>query len=204
MTTQSPGYEELSACLAANDSDLGAAECQAIVSAILCLQNEIDIGLWSRRLLSGDLEANTDEAPPESAFHDQDLTLIKNLISDTLQQLNDPDLSFTPLLPEEDDGIEERSAALGEWCQGYLYGLGLGGLKSFDHLSEQAREFTQDLIQISRLEIESQESEANENAFFEIVEYVRMGVLMMRDELLAGDRSTGQAPTPTESKITLH
>ena len=206
MSTQSPGYEELTACLASNDSDFSAAECHAILCGVLSCQNAIDAEDWGRRILSGELEADPNEGPLGTNIHEQDVQMLKGLIADTIQQLDDPEFGFFPLLPEDDDSIEDRSAALGEWSQGYLYGLSLGGLKEFKHLSEQAQEFAQDLVQISSLEIETEESEANEEAFFEIFEYVRMGVLAMRDEISPSEDAPKPPSNddPTEQKITFH
>ncbi len=194
MSTHCPGYEELTACLNANNSDLTAAECHAITSAMLSCQGSLDEQSWARRILSGELEADPSEAPLGSSLHEQDIELIARLATDTQAQLQDPELTFSPLLPDDDDSIEERSVALSEWCHGYLYGLSLGGLKEFKHLSEQAQEFIRDIVEISALEVASDETEANEAALFEVIEYLRMGVLMIRDEL----SSSTPSPTPDE------
>ncbi len=197
MSTQAPGYEELSACLNANNSDLTAAESHAVICGLLSCQSRLDAEEWSRRILSGELESDPGEGRPGSHIHEQDIEMFKRLIADTEQQLADPELGFLPLLPDDDDTIEERSAALGEWCHGYLYGLSLGGLKEFKHLSEQAQEFARDIVEISSLEVADEESEANEAAFFEVVEYLRMGVLMMRDEIAPPQTSGGDQPDTT-------
>ncbi len=196
MSTQPPEYEELTACLNANHSDLTAAECHAVVCGILSCQSSLNGDEWSRRILSGELEAEPGENPIGSHLHEQDVEMVKRLITETTTQLDDPELGFFPLLPDDDDSIEERSAALSEWCHGYLYGLSLGGLKEFKHLSEQAQEFARDIVEISGLEVASEESEANEEAFFEVVEYLRMGVLMMRDEILPSDNAPAKGEPP--------
>ncbi len=196
MSTQPPGYEELTACLNANNSDLTAAECHAVLCGILSCQTTLNADEWSRRILSGELEAEPGENPVVSHIHEQDVEMVKRLIADAMVQLEDPELGFFPLLPDDDDSIEERSAALSEWCHGYLYGLSLGGLKEFKQLSEQAQEFAQDIVEISGLEVASEDTEANEEAFFEVVEYLRMGVLMMRDEISPPDA----APAGTKSE----
>lgn len=196
MNAQAPQYDELAACLATYDGEIEAAECHGIVCGLLSYHHEIDDSDWSRRILSGELDAAPGEFEGLSTIHTQDIEILKNLIADSVKQLNDPELSFMPLLPSDDDSMEERSAALGEWCQGYLYGLTLAGVKEFTSLPEQAQEFAKDLIDISQLEINPDETEENEKAFFEVMEYVRLGALMMRDEMSATKQNDSK-PKPT-------
>ena len=59
-----------------------------------------------------------------------------------------------------------------------------------DALSEEAKEAIDDLQQIGRAEISSgqDENEEDETAFAEIVEYVRVVVLMMREDFRGPDQ----------------
>jgi len=103
----------------------------------------------------------------------------------TLQQLEDEEFSFVLWLPDDEESLEERTIALAQWCSGFLAGLASGG--QLDALSEEAREAIEDLQQIARAEISSpglgvDESEEDEVAFTEIVEYVRVVALMMRED----------------------
>ncbi len=196
-TANPPDHDELTRCLDANESDMGASECHGIVTALLLCQNPLDTATWSRRILSGELESDPSEGGA-AIPHPDDMALVGRLMDETRERLDDPELGFAPLLPDEEASIEERSAALREWVQGFLYGLGLGGLKEFDQLSEQAREFSRDLLQIGNLEVADEESEESEKALFEIVEYVRMGVLVLRDEL------SPLARTEPADRATLH
>lgn len=135
---------------------------------------------WARRLLSGGWEA---QAPIHVTASDEDWEIARNLYDVTVAQLDNPDLEFSLLLPDDDEPLLARSVALGEWCEGFLYGLSLGGVKDFSMFSEETREFAEDLVDISRLEQEPDDSEENESALFDIIEYVRMGVIMLHDEL---------------------
>ena len=68
---------------------------------------------------------------------------------------------------------------------GRLAGLACGG--QLDALSEEAKEAIEDLQQISRAEMSSpgrdeSESEEDETAFAEIVEYVRVVALLMHED----------------------
>jgi len=103
----------------------------------------------------------------------------------TMRQLEDDEFGFFLWLPDDDEPLEERSIALAQWCSGFLAGLASGG--QLDALSEEAREAIEDLQQIARAEISSPgpgggESEEDEEALTEIVEYVRVVVLMMHED----------------------
>jgi uncharacterized protein YgfB (UPF0149 family) len=103
----------------------------------------------------------------------------------TVQQLADEDMGFELWLPDDDALLVDRTAALAQWCSGFLAGLASGG--PFEVLSEEADEAIADLQQIARAELTvpeggDQGSEEDEVAFTEIVEYVRVVTLMMRED----------------------
>lgn len=103
----------------------------------------------------------------------------------TAAQLEDEEMGFVLWLPEDEDPLEDRTVALARWCSGFLAGLGSGG--QIDSLSEEAREAIGDLQEIARAELSSsaagrEGSEEDEQAFAEIVEYVRVVAMTMREE----------------------
>jgi len=105
----------------------------------------------------------------------------------TLAQLEDEYMGFRLWLPEDDEPLEERTIALAQWCSGFLAGLGSGG--QLDALSEDSREAIDDLQQIARAEMSAGADaasgdglEEDEAAYTEIVEYVRVVALTMRED----------------------
>ncbi len=89
-----------------------------------------------------------------------------------------------PLLPADDAPIGERAQALGEWCQGFLYGLGTSVLPDPEHLPEPVAEVVRDLTAITRVGADPDESEEeNEQAYAELVEFVRVAVQLLHEEL---------------------
>lgn len=101
----------------------------------------------------------------------------------TSQQMDDEDMGFTLWLPNDDEPLEERTLSLAQWCSGFL--VGLASVGSMETLSEEAQEAIEDLQQIARAELSGggDADEEDENAFVEIVEYVRVVALMMREDL---------------------
>lgn len=93
-------------------------------------------------------------------------------------------LQFAPLLPEDELPLAERAQALGEFCQGFLYGLGTSALPDPEALPEQVAEIVRDLGAITHVGADPEESEEdNEQAYAELVEFVRVGVQLLFDEL---------------------
>ena len=107
------------------------------------------------------------------------------------------DLSFAPLLPDDDALMEERLSALAHWCQSFLTGLAAGlsrrGIQSLKALPDEAQEIIQDFAAIAQLETElaDDEPEEGEASFVELEEYVKVGALLVTSLINdAGDDTT--------------
>ena len=74
-------------------------------------------------------------------------------------------------------------AALKKWCDGFLFGLALAGVKDMSELPEDSFEVLQDIVTISQVTEEDEEDELNEVSYLDIIEYVRMGILLINEEL---------------------
>ena len=100
----------------------------------------------------------------------------------TLHELGCEELTFSPLLPDEDNTLAEQAEALGQWCSGFLSGFGLAGLAE-SAISEEASSALKDIAQISLVQTEElADNEETERDLFEICEYVRMVTLMLFNE----------------------
>jgi uncharacterized protein YgfB (UPF0149 family) len=88
------------------------------------------------------------------------------------------------LLPDDECAIDQRAAALGAWCQGFLYGLGSSRLGDTAKLPGEAGEIVRDLMEITRVGVDGRDSqESNESAYAELVEFVRVGVQLLFEDL---------------------
>ncbi len=76
--------------------------------------------------------------------------------------------------------LREQANTLVDWCQGFLVGLGLSSVQTSD---EQVLEMIKDISEISQLEADLLDNEENAQDFYEIVEFVRMGVLFIQETL---------------------
>jgi len=93
-------------------------------------------------------------------------------------------MQFSLLMPDDEEPIELRTEALTLWCNGFVYGLGTSGAPDPEQLPGDAGEIVRDLAQIMRAGVDEREGlEANEAALAELVEFVRVGVQVVFEEL---------------------
>lgn len=151
------------------------------------IQNPADV----HGTLTGMLCVN-DNANPLAALDDEPDESIREALSAlremTLEGLFDSDLSFAPLLPDDEVALTARVHGLARWCSGFLYGLASqqGETEDFDlsRLSPEAGEVIKDLTELSRVGLSDEDSdESAEVDYAELVEYVRVGVQMIFMEL---------------------
>ena len=108
----------------------------------------------------------------------------EELLNSTRAQLMDEELGFSLWLPNDEEILEERTMALAQWCSGFLAGLGSSGDETLKAMSDEANDALKDMQQISTADVtDTAESEEDEIAYAEIVEYVRIVVLMIREDL---------------------
>ena len=161
------------------------AELHGLLCGLLCAEGELERDRW----LQLAREALADGV--ELAMPVQDL--LAKLLDYGVAQLNDPDGSATLLLPDDEAPLSRRVDALGHWCQGLLYGLGMGHVEQSCLLSMESREFLRDVADIAQAGLDQAvTSEEDEMAYVEVVEYLRIGLLIIHHDLcltLASDAS---------------
>ena len=169
-------YEQLQGALQSADADSSAAESHGAICGIICASGPVDAMLWLEQLLG---EGNTVSASAQSAQR-----LLTELYSESLLHLDDGDLGLVLLLPDDNAPLPQRSQALGEWCRGFLFGLALGGVSEDQAEKGDLAEIMHDFYEVSNTRFEHEVAdEDEESAYAEIVEYVRMSVLLCREEL---------------------
>jgi uncharacterized protein YgfB (UPF0149 family) len=122
--------------------------------------------------------------------------LLRQFRDETIAALTDLQSVFTPMLPDDSVGLAERAAALGAWCEGFLYGLA-GRIKlNLRECSEEVREIVKDFTEFTRSSLDSgDDDEGEENAYAELVEYVRVGAQLVFMELHPRHGAPGASPT---------
>ena len=137
------------------------------------------------------------EILPEGRADPLEAEALREVFSATADALSAKESTFEPLLPEDEQPIDTRTAALALWCQGFLYGLGASALNDATQLEGEVGEIVRDLTEITRVAVDAGDSpESNESAYTELVEFVRVGVQLLFEEL---EPLRDQPPPSTES-----
>jgi uncharacterized protein YgfB (UPF0149 family) len=174
-----PDFEHTLALAQGNLEAPELAECHGITCGLLCRLPDASLDA-----LIGLLDELELVKSPGSG-----LTMaLEDLLNATRGQLADVDMGFSLWLPKDDEMLEERTMALSQWCSGFLAGLGSGGDGTLQAMSEEANDALRDLQQISSADVsDTEQSDEDEVAFVEIVEYIRIVILMIREDLRGPD-----------------
>ncbi len=149
------------------DSPLNAspAEAHGLLCGLLCGGVPDAEARWVREVFGNEagLDTDMDKAMDEDALVLEDLPPALRLMArETCAQFAGADLALSLVLPAEDAPLRERAEGLYDWTRGLLLGLGLAGLKA-EALSDQGRELLDDLLAITRLDLDSLASAAVEH-----------------------------------------
>lgn len=186
-----PSYSEFVSLIQQVKGDLPPAECQGVLCALLAVQSKPTAEQWLAEILP-DLVPS---ATSGDALARQTVQAMIHLFQMTQKQLASTSFSFEMLLPDDEDDLGSRTAALGSWCRGFLYGLGLSGIGDIDRLPDDLPELLHDMEKISHADdYEAGNDEEDEHAFTELVEYVRVGVMMLNEEFQNMHQAPGVTP----------
>lgn len=165
------------------EADYSASEAQAIACGMLAVNIAADKVTWVQ-LVYG--EINADDQAQVTA-----IKLTGELHDQCKRQLQDSNLAFELLMPNEEESLLLRVSALQEWCNGFLLGIGLSGISDHKILPEDSRELLADFVEIGTAgNFDLEDEEASEEALEEISEYVRIGVILINEELQPMKQST--------------
>ena len=167
-----PDYPEIEHLLSEQRSLTEAAEAHGTLAGCLCALADYSFQDWLREILP---EGRADAAAADTLY---------GLYTTTAAALEQTDMEFEPLLPSDAQPLTVRTAALAIWCQGFLYGLGSGSIPDAGGLPGDVGEIVRDLTEITRAGVDDEQGEeSNEGAYAELVEFVRVGVQLLYEEL---------------------
>ncbi len=184
-------YSQLQQQLESLQVDTGATQIHGQLCGLLCTsREEIAKGRWFATVLEdfksrpGALTDNADT----SAVALQELD---GLFVETCNQLSSEDFGFSLFVSPSSTAPFDRMAELAEWCGGFLFGFGLGAGESAAELPADTAELIKDFTEISRFQSdddilqEDHDIDQDENDVMEIEEFIRVGVLLINEEMQA-------------------
>lgn len=167
-------FPEVAKTLEDLSSSVPAAEAHGCLCGALCTTAHYSMERWLEEII-----------PEEDKRADDDSQqALRLLYADTLNAVRGEEMDLELLLPDDDSPLEARASALSLWCQGFLYGFGTGAPVKAEELPTNVDEVLRDLTHIGRASVELEGGgEEEETAYTEVVEYVRVGVQLVHDEL---------------------
>lgn len=181
MKNPLPNHSELGSALARLRVGVGASDLHGSLTGYLCAGGSADAKAWPRAL---ELDAADDDWLDDDIF--------ARLYRACREQLDDEELGFEPLLPGDAAPLVQRGDALIEWCRGFLGGVGLAGARR--ELSADAREILADFGKIAATRFDYDNDDGDESALVEVLEFVRIGVLVLHAEMTHTPRRASGAP----------
>lgn len=177
LTDFSLTYDLIDDALIKANAIADASEAQGTLCGMICVSGTGGLNDWLSHILGEEKDSKNLYIPESdkilSALHDA-----------TVKELLDGDYDLEMLLHDDDTPLDIRIEDLTNWCQGFLYGLSAAGLKDIKKLPEEASEVLQDMLDISKAGYDAEaDEEENEEAYAEIVEYIRIGVYVVFDTL---------------------
>lgn len=172
-------HDRLEQALKRCGSNWDAAQAHGLLSGRLAIAGAESGFEWLSQVLEG-----TDAS---DALRTECEVLLNGLFETTYRQLAERQSEFEPLLPDDDEPTSLRASALAHWCEGFLHGL-----VSSDHgdalkkrlSTDPMAEIIKDMLQITRaVSDDDSDTEDNEAAYAELVEYLRVAAQLTYEEL---------------------
>ena len=111
-------------------------------------------------------------------------TVLQELYDSSAQQLDEFMFEFHLLLPSDSEELPRRAESLTLWCQGLLTGLKLAQVQIVGREPGETTESINDIIEIAKMDYEEVvASEEDETAYIELIEYVRLAVVLIYQNL---------------------
>lgn len=180
-------YAELDDALRRCGSNWNAATAHGFLCSRVALRGADAGSEWLDRVLESD--------GSDGAARDDCARRLEGLFHATRQALADRQSQFMPLLPCDASPATVRADALANWCEGYLHGL--VGAKHAEQVksklaSEPIADIVRDMLEITRATVDDDaRDDSNEEAYTELVEYIRVAAQLVYEELAEFRARTG-------------
>ncbi len=168
-------YRRIDKQLAIFESDIDAAEAHGLITALICAVPGQARDLWLAELVR--------EEDAEDPLVEETVKELGRVFDATERTLADDASDYELYLPDDEQPIRRRAAAVIHWCRGFLYGLGLG--KAGERLkSAGIREALGDMDAITQMdEATVEDNEESEEALMQLIEFLRVTVQLICTEL---------------------
>lgn len=173
-TLEALNYGAFSTLLQTHNIVVDAAEIHGILCGMLAGGMNIDDQDWIDALADVINQGDSLPLPVQKQ--------VDYMFNQICQEFIEADFALQLYLPADEESINVRGKAVVEWVQGFLLGFGLHQ-NDLTNCSAEAKEALEDFTEIARLDEEMEENEESEQAFFEVIEYVRISAMLCFNEM---------------------
>lgn len=166
-----PSYTEITTALQSAETPFLPAQIHGYICGLLCGT-------------SGKMDNSWQNAFIENKKNRAAREILQQLSETSYHLISEFSFEFTLMLPEDKIDINLRTEALGSWCQGFITGLKQSHVPIENREASEMTDALNDLIEIAKVSFgDIKSNDEDEMAYFELVEYVRLAVLMIFHEL---------------------
>ncbi len=180
-----PHYQKVNNLFSLSDHLPSAAEAHGLICGFICAGNRLDGKSWLDPILGAA------QGVAKELIENCKLILLE-LYEISSIKLQSFEFDFELLLPEDEESLQYRAEALSHWCQGFIIALNRAGVTEVEMRTQDAKDALTHILEISKLNYETIDiSEKDEQAYTEVMEYVRMAVLMVYAEIAVEQEMRG-------------
>lgn len=152
-----------------------ASEVHGMFCGFLCGDPEGDFDQW--------MEINEVTPPSGDLLQQEAIEYLRQAFDYTAELLQENSLDFYPLLPDDED-ITVQISGISDWANGFVWGLTQAGITDYNEYVPEVGEFVKDMLKMSALEsYELANDNSDEAALVEMIEFIRIGVLLLSEEM---------------------
>ncbi|OGT36859.1 MAG: hypothetical protein A3F11_08750 [Gammaproteobacteria bacterium RIFCSPHIGHO2_12_FULL_37_14] len=186
-STSLPKYYQLGQALNQTTLKLHPSQVHGLICGILC-GHPSESSAWENLVTGDQTTGKTHE-------------LLQELYNASASLLKDFLIEFHLILPADSQKLPQRAEALTLWCQGFLTGLKLVNVPIVNREPNEITEAINDIIEIAKMNYEEVvASEEDEAAYIELVEFIRVAVILIYQDL----QEANEPPQPSYSSGHLH
>jgi uncharacterized protein YgfB (UPF0149 family) len=175
----SQSFDAIDTALRRVEAPTDASEAHGSLCGLVCGLGAGGPSVWLADTLS-DAQAN-------ETVTGQTGELLTALAASACSALEGAEMSFQPLLPDDAEPLVERVDGLAQWCLGFNHGLFVAariGDAEAELNSGNTAEIVRDFSEMAQVAVGDDQPDADgEAAYVELVEYVRVSVQLVYEEL---------------------
>ena len=186
-TPDFPSFDAVDTALRCAEAPTDAAEAHGSLCGLVCGLGDSGQSAWLAETLPDGPADGQADGQANAAVAEQTGAVLKALAVRTRAALEEAEMMFQPLLPDDAGPLAQRVDGLAQWCQGFNHGLFVAariGDAEAELGSGNTVEIVRDFGDLAQAAVGDDEPDAEgEAAYAELVEYVRVSVQLVYEEL---------------------